>query len=294
VEAGSISAASAKSPYVSDPVSLVNPFIGTAGGGNTFPGADVPFGMVQWSPDTVVRPDGGGYEYDSSSIIGYSLTHLSGPGCQAEGDVPILPTTGAIGDDPAAATEPLHHSDETASPGYYRLDAGGVNTQLTTTLRSGIAAFTFPATAAQGNLLFKMSDSETNVTASQFNVVNNKEVDGSVTTGDFCGASNTYTLYFDMIFNRAFVSSGKWTTGGNGDYVSFDTASNSAVKAKVGISYVSTSDAAENRTVENPGWSFKSVMTAAQKSWEAELPPNRPSSTQPCTTHCFSPTCSAT
>jgi predicted alpha-1,2-mannosidase len=271
VEAGSSSAASAKSPYVSDPVSLVNPFIGTADGGNTFPGADVPFGMVQWSPDTVFRPDGGGYEYDSTSIIGYSLTHLSGPGCQAEGDVPILPTTGAISADPALATEPLHHRDETASPGYYRLDSGGVNTQLTTTLRSGMATFTFPATASQGNLLFKMSDSETYVSASQFNRVNDKEVDGSVTTGDFCGASNTYTVYFDMIFNRAFVKSGSWTTGGNGDYVSFDTASNAVVKAKVGISYESTADAAENRAVENPGWSFKSVMTAAQKSWQAML-----------------------
>ena len=80
--------------YVTDPASLVNPFVGTASvpgstpnpfvgaqtGGNTFPGADVPFGMVQWSPDTPTRLETGGYDYEDTSIIGYSLTHLSGTG----------------------------------------------------------------------------------------------------------------------------------------------------------------------------------------------------------------------
>src|SRR5215469_13580418 len=80
----------------SDPAALVNPFIGTTNRGNTFPGADAPFGMVQWSPDTTSRPDGGGYSYNDSAITGFSLTHMSGPGCHAEGDVPVLPTTGAV------------------------------------------------------------------------------------------------------------------------------------------------------------------------------------------------------
>src|ERR1051326_3525946 len=68
---------------VSDPASVVNPFIGTSNSADDFPGADVPFGMVQWSPDTPSRPDGGGYEFNDSSITGFSLTHLSGPGCGA-------------------------------------------------------------------------------------------------------------------------------------------------------------------------------------------------------------------
>jgi putative alpha-1,2-mannosidase len=142
-------AAAAAASYVSDPAGLVNPFIATGNGGDTFPGADVPFGMVQWSPDTFPnRPDGGGYDYDDSAIAGYGLTHLSGPGCPAEGDVPILPTVGSIDASPSSATEPLDHSDETATPGYYELDAGGITTQLTTTGRSGMAAFTFPATTS--------------------------------------------------------------------------------------------------------------------------------------------------
>src|ERR1700683_2415984 len=87
----SVPPANANPLYVSDPASLVNTFIGTANGGDTFPGADVPFGMVQWSPDTVGRPDGGGYSYGDTAITGYALTHLSGPGCAGEGDGSILP-----------------------------------------------------------------------------------------------------------------------------------------------------------------------------------------------------------
>src|ERR1700742_231811 len=81
---------------VANPASLVNPFIGTSNAAYDFPGADAPFGMVQWSPDTPSRPDGGGYEYNDSSITGFSLTHIAGPGCGAAGDIPVLPTVGAV------------------------------------------------------------------------------------------------------------------------------------------------------------------------------------------------------
>jgi predicted alpha-1,2-mannosidase len=257
--------------FVGNPASLVNPFIGTSNGGNTFPGADVPFGMMQWSPDTNSRPDGGGYAYDDPSIIGYSLTHLSGPGCQAEGDIPILPTSRPIGRNPAVTVEPLDHDDETATPGYYQLDAGGVDTQLTTTTRSGLGVFTFPVGSSQGNLLFKLTQSQTGVTASGFSVVNDEEVDGWVTTGQFCGATNSYTLHFDMIFNRAFTTSGTWDNYGNGAYVSFPTTGNRVVKAKVGISYVSTANAVLNRSTEDPGWNFGAVRAAARRSWQTLL-----------------------
>ncbi len=210
----SASASAAASPsYVSDPASLVNPMIGTTNGGDTFPGADLPFGMIQWSPDTPSRPSGGGYEYNDSSINGYSLTHLSGPGCGAADDVPILPTSGAVSSDPSSATEPLNHSQETASPGAYSLNAGGVTTQLTTTMRAGIASFAFPSGSGSGNLLFKLSDSGAPDSATHFQVVSDKEISGYVTTGDFCGAANQYTLHFEMTFNRPFTSYGTWING---------------------------------------------------------------------------------
>jgi len=264
--------------YVTAPASLVNPFVGTASvpewtpnpfvgaqtSGNTFPGADVPFGMVQWSPDTPTRLDTGGYDYEDTSIIGYSLTHFSGTGGPIEGDVPILPVVGTVPVDPANATEPLHHDDEAASPGYYSLVAGGVRTQLTTTTRSGMAIFTFPSASPDGTLLFKVSDSASTVTASDFHVVSGTEVDGSVTT-------STYKMYFDMVFSRSFTSSGSWSTNGKGGDVTFDTATDPVVEAKVGISYVSTADAVLNRRVENPGWNFQSVREAAYRTWSSLL-----------------------
>jgi putative alpha-1,2-mannosidase len=134
-----------------DPASLVQSLIGTTNDGDTFPGADMPFGMMQWSPDTPSRPDGGGYQYSDNSILGFSLTHLSGPGCRAEGDIPILPTVGKI---VTSATDKFSHSSESGSPGYYQVAlANKVTTQLTETTRTGMAEFTFPSTTA-ANLIF--------------------------------------------------------------------------------------------------------------------------------------------
>jgi len=129
---------------VTNPAGLVNPFLGTSNGADTFPGADSPFGMVQWSPDTTSRPDGGGYDYGDSAITGFSLDHLSGPGCGGEGDVPILPTTGSVD---TSATDSFSHSSESAQAGSYSVTtSNGVTTQLTTTTRTGLAMFTYPST----------------------------------------------------------------------------------------------------------------------------------------------------
>jgi predicted alpha-1,2-mannosidase len=190
---------------VSDPASVVNPFIGTSNSADDFPGADVPFGMVQWSPDTPSRPDGGGYEYKDSSITGFSLSHLSGPGCGADGDVPILPTTGAIN---TGATDAFSHTNESANAGYYSVTLNnGVKTELTAALRSGMARFTFPSTT-QANLIFKLNGSQNGDSASSWNVVSNTEVSGSVTSGHFCGAGFTYTMYFDIVFDQPFATNG--------------------------------------------------------------------------------------
>lgn len=108
-----------------DLVALVNPFIGTARHGNVFPGADTPFGMLQWSPDTVRRPNGGGYSIRSSEITGFSLVHMSGPGCGFGGDVPVLPTVGALR---PAANDYYRRSQQDAQAGYYSVRLGEVST----------------------------------------------------------------------------------------------------------------------------------------------------------------------
>ena len=299
-----------RTALVTDPDSYVNPFVGTTNQADDFPGADVPFGMVQWSPDTPSRPDGGGYEYSDSSITGFSLTHLSGPGCPAEGDVPILPTVGTVN---TSATDAFSHTAESASPGYYSVQtSNGVTTELTTTQRSGMARFTFPA-STQSNLIFKLNGSANGDSNTQFNVVNDTEVSGQVTSGNFCGATNSYTVYFDMVFDQPFTTDGtdavaatlkaptadvaaknssepanKPTLHGaepkttlskakaaaatvNDGYITFDTSDNQVVQAKVGISYVSTANAVANRTKENPNWNFNSTKAAAASAWTKQF-----------------------
>ncbi|WP_169739855.1 lectin [Actinospica robiniae] len=250
---------------VSNPASLVNPFIGTTNGGNDFPGADAPFGMVQWSPDTTSSPAGGGYSYNDSSITGFSLTHISGPGCGAGGDIPILPTTGAIN---GSATDAFSHSNESASAGLYSVTLGnGVGVKLTATPRTGLGQFTFPSTT-QANLLFKMNSSQNGTSNQHFTVVSNTEVTGQVTDGHFCGAGNTYTVYFDMKFNTPFSSSGTFS---GGDYLTFNTTSTATVLAKVGLSYVSVANATGNLTAEDSGFNFATTQAAAQSSWNSTL-----------------------
>lgn len=115
---------------------LVDPFTGTGtqpvipyGSGNTFPGADVPFGMTQWSPDTV-KAVPGGYNYKDNSIKGFSLTHLSGAGCPTYGDISFMPYVGAVTNSPASASakyvSAFSHSDESARAGYYKVKLGNM------------------------------------------------------------------------------------------------------------------------------------------------------------------------
>ncbi|MER7837896.1 lectin [Streptomyces sp. NPDC096040] len=329
---GSAQAASnATPPLVKDPASLVNPLIGTSGAVDTFPGPDMPAGMVQWGPDTTPhRPDGGGYEYTASKISGFSLTHVSGPGCPVAGDLPILPVTGALSGDLGSASVGFGHDKEQAGTGYYKVtDANGVSTELTDTTRAGLGTFTFPSDQ-QANLLFKLSGGATQVDGTRVQVVNSKEISGAIDSGHFCGASNRYTLHFDIKFDRPFTASGTWvgstitpdatslkagkvrqtpkastsaplkekhftvpakpaptihksgakassasaqppTTGANGMYLTFDTSSNPKVTAKVGVSYTSDANAADNLSAEIGNWNVGAVERANHDAWNTVL-----------------------
>jgi predicted alpha-1,2-mannosidase len=211
---------------VSDPAALVDPMIGTGDGGQTvgqvdmFPGATAPFGMLTFSPDTPSRPDGGGYYYPDSSTMGFALTHMSGPGCGAMGDFPILPTTGAIGSDPVNSTQPFNHTDEHARPGSYSvtLDPSTptvIQADLAATARTGIGTFTYPS-GTQSNMLFKMGDAQSGNTSADVQVVNDHEVSGEETAGQFCGSPGTYPVHFVADFSRPFTSFGTWHTAPTG------------------------------------------------------------------------------
>ena len=266
---------------VTSPDSLVNPLIGTGSNsdysaGNTFPGADVPHGMVQWSPDTSSRPVGGGYDYADSDITGFSLTHVSGPGCEAAGDVPLLPITGTVGSSPGSDDESFSHSNETASPGYYSVALGnGTSVALTTTTHAGIGQFTFPASTS-ASLLLKLDDPQTPYVASTLSTVGSSdELTGSVTSSGFCEATNDFTVYFAIEFDQDFSAEGTYgdtSAGPGGAYVSFGTpTAPTTVTARVGISYTSTAEAQANLTAEVANASFAQVEAAAQAAWTVAL-----------------------
>jgi predicted alpha-1,2-mannosidase len=265
-----VTADPARAALATDPAALVNPFIGTANDGNDFPGADTPFGMVQWSPDTVSRPDGGGYAYSDSAITGFSLTHLSGPGCRAAGDIPIQPgtSTGAAG--PAA----FSHADEAASAGSYRVGlADGITVALTATTRAGMADFGFPAGAA-ASLTLRLAGSQRQVTATSFAVIGPEQVEGSATSGNFCGAGTRYTVHFDLRLSAPVTSVARYGRVGGGPatvVLRFGALPGGRLLAKAGISYVSDANAALNLTTENPGWDFARTRGRAQAAWNAVL-----------------------
>jgi len=277
---------------VSDPAALVHPLDGTGTGPvspgtvGEFPGADTPFAMIQWSPDTSPNAvqSGGGYAYSDSSISGFSLTHLSGTGCPSYQDIPILPTVGAIGTAPESTVATFSHQQEHASPGRYQVELGPapVSVSLAVTTRTGISSFNFPRGTAS-NLLFKVGGSINPVTAASVRAIGHDEVEGQVASGQFCQTGTDYTLYFVALFNRPFSSSGTWDSSGTsarstsctgsscGAYVTFDTTAQPRVLMKVGISFVSTSDAAQNLKAEDPGWSLQQVKAQAQARWNALL-----------------------
>ncbi len=286
--AGTAPAATAIVPAGVDPVTLVDPLIGTSGVSkenavDDFPGADVPFGMVQWSPDTPSNVPGGGYGYSDTAITGFSLTHLSGAGCGVFGDFRFMPTVGAVVD-PANAQAPFAHIAEDAHPGSYTVTftQPAITTQLSVTARTGLGAFTFPAGAA-GNVLINTSSDQAGVSAATFRRVNAHEISGSATSGALCGMPDVFTVYLDAQFDRDFIASGTWDgsrvmpgssavagpqTGG---YVRFDTTRNRTVKVKVSVSWVSVDGARANIAAEGTSWNLADVRASAEAAWRRAL-----------------------
>ena len=279
----------------------IDPFIGTIGGGNTFPGASLPFGMIQWSPDSGVN---GWYRYNRQTIYGFSLTHLSGAGCPLYADFPFLPLSG---DSPAAnlSTSPatdrnsysvgFDHKDEEAHPGYYAVAlANGVKVALTVADRAGIARLEFPQGQPARLLINAGGSADTNVhnalyppvgrehDGSSIKVAADGTVSGVATSGGFCGADHHYTIYFAAKFDRPFQHFATWKEDAiqkdqreaqgkhTGAWLDFGS-DHPEIEMKVGLSYVSTQNALDNLNKEIPGWNFDSVHAAAERTWTKML-----------------------
>ena len=272
-----LAAVTAGPALVADPAAMVDPFIGTAGGFNMFPGPDMPFGMIQWSPESNNRHDGGGYDHNDGNFRGFALTHMSGPGCPGYGDIPILPITGGKpSGDPGTLLMPINHSQEQASPGYYSVMHGSgaqIRTELTSTMRTGSARLTYPS-GSQASLLIKLLDSQTGVSAASATVNSTTEVSGSASSGAFCGSVDRYTVFFDIMFDHAITSSSIISVPGqqvspNSVFVSFGNTT--SVQARIGISFVSVANARGNLAAENNSFNFDGVRSASRAAWTTML-----------------------
>ncbi|WP_328535568.1 GH92 family glycosyl hydrolase [Streptomyces sp. NBC_00344] len=260
---------------------LVNPFIGTENEGNTYPGAAVPFGMVQLSPDTGHNT---GYDHAQTQIRGFSSVHISGVGCGLGGDLPTLPTTGDVTEtDYAKYAAKFSHDDEKAAPGYYKVGLdSGITAELTATKRTGVQRYTFPATG-KANVLLNAGQSLHKTLSTTVEVLDSRTIRTAITGSGFCQDTKPYTLYTVTRFDRPFTTSGTWKDGtvtegsrkstgtaGNGAWVRFDTTKDRTVEATTAISYVDASGAARNLRAEG-GRSFERAEHAAQSAWEDRL-----------------------
>ncbi len=268
--------------------SYVNPFIGTGGHGHTYPGATMPFGMVQLSPDTRLEGwDGcGGYHYDDNYIYGFSHTHLNGTGVPDLCDILFMPTTGETRWNNGADGKPgygshFKHSSETAEPGYYKvaLDDYSITAELTATTRAGMHSYTFPAGNASNILVDLFHRDE--VLESSIKVISNTQVEGLRRSRSW--AENQY-VYFVAEFSKPFSSyeiavDNKTQPGiseaGNKKNIKaifhFSTTAGEKILVKVGISAVSTDGARLNLQTEIPGWDFDKVRNNAREAWQNEL-----------------------
>lgn len=259
-----------------DYTKFVNPFIGTGGHGHTYPGATLPHGMVQLSPDT--RTNGwdacSGYHYDDSTLIGFSHTHLSGTGIGDLGDVLFLPFTNELveiapnGEDTKSTYGSVFlHKNEYASPGYYRvfLDSYNIDVELTTSLRTGFHRYTFPENEKAGIFIdLTRTIHDRQLLNSEINVISDTEIQGMKHVKGW--APDRY-LYFCATFSEPFsatVDDNKKAT------LSFNDLT-SQVLVKVSLSLVDYNGARQNLFAEIKDWDFDAVRDDAKKIWNTEL-----------------------
>ncbi|MEG3791570.1 GH92 family glycosyl hydrolase [Lysobacter sp. CCNWLW3] len=289
----------------------VDPFIGTGGEGHTFPGAVVPFGMVQLSPDTQIKPRkeaygwAAGYRYDDTGIVGFSHTHFSGTGHSDLGDVLLMPIAGEVklerGEDGKPGSgyrSRFRHDDEVAQPGYYAvtLDDYQVRAELTATERVGVHRYSFP----KGQPAHVLIDLRTSLYDYPGKVLWSRlrlRPDGTVTGfRETRGWAPGRQLYFAMRFSRPLSGHQFHDTEQDVIYKGFPPpaektpalraqiegrqlvgafdfadAPGQSLVVKVAISPVSEDSAIANLDAEVPGWDFDGVRAQARASWTQAL-----------------------
>ena len=259
----------------------VNPFIGTGGHGHTYPGAQVPFGMVQLSPDTRLTGWDGcsGYHYSDSLIYGFSHTHLNGTGVPDYCDILLMPVSGEVNIKDYGYASGFSHKNEKAKPGYYQvlLDKSGINVELTASQRTGVHRYKYRS--VRNNQVVLDLKHRDIVLASEIEIVNRKTIRGMRQSKAW---ADNQLIYFEIQFSVPFKSfliyqdgklikkPKKINSGKNLIAVfSFDNASE--IITKTGISPTSKQDASMNLLAESAKLTFDEVLNNAVISWNKEL-----------------------
>jgi predicted alpha-1,2-mannosidase len=266
---------------------FVNPFIGTDGPGNTYPGATVPFGMVQLSPDIGIPGWDriAGYFYQDSIITGFSHTHLTGTGAGDLYDILVMPTNSRfskrIKENNYKPFSSFSHQNEEASPGYYRVDLldFGIKAELTATARTGIHRYTFPKDdASQIHIDLGYALNWDRPTETYINVVNNTTIEGYRKS---TGWAKDQRVYFVIKLSKPFISykifkndtltSNPIKAVKSKIVLNYKTDDNEEIILKTGLSTANIEGAFKSLDVEAPDFNFDKYKQQADADWEKEL-----------------------
>ncbi len=268
----SLAACTTQTP--ADPVDLADPMVGTGFHGHTYPGATMPHGAVQLSPDTRANnwDACSGYHYSDSTLNGFSHTHLSGTGCADLGDIFVRPLAGnvSISDTPLYSPVAFSHKDEKATPGYYSVRLGdGIDVELTATTRTGFHRYTFPE-GQTANLVFDLNHSitEERLDSASITIDGPAEISGVRVSSGW--TPNQY-VYFVARFSQDFTAT-QLSDDGHVAVLTFENQGKPII-AKVGLSIVSREGAALNLETETDefGFDFDAVRAKAHETWAKAL-----------------------
>jgi predicted alpha-1,2-mannosidase len=268
----------------------VDPFIGTGGHGHTYPGATLPFGLVQLSPDTGIEGWDwcSGYHYSDNSIMGFSHTHLSGTGATDYADILFMPTVGEIKIFPGSKENPdegyrskFSHKNEKATPGFYSvyLDDYKIKVELTATERCGFHKYTFPK-SAKSNIIIDLHHGLDSHNEGYIKIIDSNKIEGMRRSS---GWAKDHTFYFYAEFSKPFKEFNLYKENRLVDHskevsgkhikaaLGFTTTDSEIIYVKVGISAVDIDGARKNLEMEIPDFNFERIVNEAEVKWENEL-----------------------
>jgi predicted alpha-1,2-mannosidase len=254
----------------------VNPFIGTGGHGHTYPGASMPFGMMQLSPDTRYEGWDGcsGYHYSDSIIYGFSHTHLSGTGVPDYCDLLLVPQSGKPKINPGYSDKKgygskFHHAQERATPGFYEvyLEDEEINVRLTVSERSGMHEYTFLGEGKEKYVLIDL-DHRDQLIKADLEVIDNQTIQGFRISESWAKEQH---FYFYLNTSISFENAKLINDKGRHKLLLKFPSNTSSLLIKVGISAVDQNGAKNNLEKEIPDWNFNAVRANASKKWNDEL-----------------------